>query len=128
MKKELETLTETMRIYNQGIGMEFGIEKYAVLIMKSAQWQIMDRIEQTSQESIRILREKENYKYLWILAADTMKQAKWKKMKKAYLSRTRNMIHKTKLYRRKLIKGINILAVTLVRGNWDKWTKKWESW
>ena len=34
-KKELETLTQTVRIYSQDIGMEFGIEKCLILVMKS---------------------------------------------------------------------------------------------
>ena len=34
-KKELETLIHTVRIYSQDIGMEFGKEKYAMLVMKS---------------------------------------------------------------------------------------------
>ena len=33
--KELETLIHAVRIYSQGIGMEFGIEKCAVQVMKS---------------------------------------------------------------------------------------------
>ena len=34
-EKALETLIHTVRIYSQDIGMEFGIEKYAMLITKS---------------------------------------------------------------------------------------------
>ena len=34
-KKELETLIQTIRIYSQDTGMEFGIEKCAMLIMKN---------------------------------------------------------------------------------------------
>ena len=34
-KKELETLIHAVRIYSQYIGMEFGIEKCALLVMKS---------------------------------------------------------------------------------------------
>ena len=34
MKKELETLIQTIRIYSQDTGMEFDIEKCAMLIMK----------------------------------------------------------------------------------------------
>ena len=51
--------------------MEFGIEKCAVLIMKSRKRQIMEGIELSSQEKIRTLRETETYKYLGILKADT---------------------------------------------------------
>ena len=36
-EKELETLIQTVRrIYSQEIGMEFGIEKCAILVMKMA--------------------------------------------------------------------------------------------
>ena len=34
-KKELETLIHAVRIPSQDIGMEFGIEKCAILVMKS---------------------------------------------------------------------------------------------
>ena len=34
-EKELETLTQTTRIYSQERGMEFDLEKCAMLIMKS---------------------------------------------------------------------------------------------
>ena len=34
-EKELEALIQTVRIYNQDIGMVFAIEKYAMRIMKS---------------------------------------------------------------------------------------------
>ena len=34
-EKELETLKHAVRIYPQDIGMEFGIEKCAMLVMKS---------------------------------------------------------------------------------------------
>ena len=36
-EKELETLIHTVGIYSQDIGMEYGIEKCALLIMKK--WQ-----------------------------------------------------------------------------------------
>ena len=34
-EKQLEILTQAVRIYSQDIGIESGIEKYATLIMKS---------------------------------------------------------------------------------------------
>ena len=77
-EKELEIRTQTMRIYSDDIGMEFGIEKYAVLIMKSGKQQMTEGIELPNQEKIRTLRENKTYKYLGILEADTIKQAKMK--------------------------------------------------
>ena len=34
-KRELETLIKTLRIYSQDTGMEFGIEKCAMLVTKN---------------------------------------------------------------------------------------------
>ena len=42
MKKELETLIQAVRIYSQDIGMEFSIEKCAMLIMKSGKRQMAE--------------------------------------------------------------------------------------
>ena len=54
--------------------MEFGIGKCAMLKMKSGKQQMKERIEITNQEKIRTLGEKETYKHLEILEADTIKQ------------------------------------------------------
>ena len=70
MKKELETLIHVEKIYSQDIGMEFGIEKCAILVMKSQKRYMTDGME---QDKIRTLGEKKTYKYLAILEADTIK-------------------------------------------------------
>ena len=41
-EKELETLIHTIRIYSQDIGMEFSIEKCAMLVMKSGKQHLTD--------------------------------------------------------------------------------------
>ena len=56
--KKMETLIRTVRIYNQDLRMEFGIEKYAMLVMKSGQQLLTDGIELPNQDKIRTLREK----------------------------------------------------------------------
>ena len=110
-EKELETLIHTVRIYSQDIGMEFGIEKCALLVMKSGKWHLTDGIELPNQDKIRTLAENETYKYLGILEADTIKQVEMKnKIQKEYLRRTRKLLE-TKLFSRNLIKGINTWAV-----------------
>ena len=63
----METLIQEVRIYSKDIGMEFGIEKCAILVMKSRKWQMMEGIELPNQEKMRMLREKETYKYFGIL-------------------------------------------------------------
>ena len=114
-EKELETLIYTVRIYSQDIGMEFGIEKCAMLVMKSGKRHLTDGIELPNKDKIKTLAENETYKYLGILKADTIKQAEMKeKIQKEYLRRTRKLLE-TKLNSRNLIKGINTWAVPLVR-------------
>ena len=98
----------------QHLGMDFGIEKYAVLVMKSGKRHLTDGIELPNQDKIRMHAENETYKYLGILEADTIKQVEMKdKIQKEYLRRTRKLLE-TKLSCRNLIKGINTWAVPLV--------------
>ena len=73
-KRTLETLIHAVRIYSQDIGMEFGIEKCAMLVMKSGKRYLTEVLELLNQPKIRTIREKENYKCLDILEADTIKQ------------------------------------------------------
>ena len=125
-EKELETLIPTVRIYSQVIGMGFGIEKCAMLFMKSGKRHMTDGMELPNHDKIGTLEENETYKYLGILEADTIKQVQMKDtIRKEYLRRTRKL-HETKLSGRNLIKVINIWAVPLVRysGHFLKWTRE----
>ena len=54
-EKELESLIKAVRIYSQDIGMEFAIEKCAVLIMKSGRQHRTEGMELPNQEKIRML-------------------------------------------------------------------------
>ena len=73
------------------------------------------RNKTTKLKKIRTLREKETYKYLEILEADTIKQVEIKeKIKKEYLGRTRKLLER-KLNSRNLIKGITTKAFPFIR-------------
>ena len=63
-EKELETLIHAIRIYSQDIGMEFGIEKCALLVMKSGKRHLIDGIELTNQDKIRTARRKRDLQIL----------------------------------------------------------------
>ena len=54
--------------------MEIGIEKSAMLVMKSDKRHMTDGMELPNHDKIRTLGEEETYKYLGILEADTMKE------------------------------------------------------
>ena len=100
-EKELKTLIHAVRIYSQDIRMEFGIEKCAMLEIKCGERLL------TTKPNYQTLDEKETYKYLGILEADSIKQVETKeKFKKEHLRRTRKLLETT-LSNRNLIKGIN---------------------
>ena len=136
-EKELETLIHTVKIYSRGIGMQFGIEKCAMLVMKSGKRLLTDGMELPNQDQIKTLAENETYKYLGILEADTIKKVEMKeKIPKEYLRSTRKLLE-IKINCRNLMKGINTWAVPLVRYSrpflkWTrdelfKWTKEQEN-
>ena len=83
--------------------MEFGIEKCAMLVMKSGKRHLTDGMELPNQDKIRTLGEKDAYKYLGIFEVDTIKQVDIKEKKKEYLRRTRKLLE-TKLSSRNFIK------------------------
>ena len=110
-EKELETPIHAVKIHSQDIGMEFGIEKCAKLVIKSGKRHITDGIELPNHDKIRTLGENETYKYLGILEADTIKQVEMKdKIQQEYCWRTRKLLE-TKISCRNLFKGINTWAV-----------------
>ena len=72
--------------------MEFGLEKCAMIVIKSGKQHLTDGMELPNQDMIRRLREKETYKYLDILEADTIKNFEMKEKIKEYLRRTRKLL------------------------------------
>ena len=114
-EKELETRIYAVRIYIQEIGMEFGIGKCAMLVMKSGKRHLTEELELPNHVKISILGEKETYKYLGFMEADSIKLVEIKvRIQKEYLRWTRKLLE-TKLSSRNLNKGINTSAVPLVR-------------
>ena len=110
-EKELEILIHTFRIYSQDIQMEFVIEKCAMLVMKTGKSHMTDGMKLPNHDKIRTLGEKETYKYLGVLEADTLKQVELKdKIRKEYPRRTRKLLE-TKLSSWNLIKRINTWAL-----------------
>ena len=79
-----------------------------MLIMKSEERKTVE-LKLTNQKSIRILGEKENYKHLEMVEADTNRdETKKKKKKKKGITQKNEKIFKTKLCSRNLIEEIKI--------------------
>ena len=123
-EKELDTLIHTVRIYSQDIGMEFSIEKCALLVMKSGKRHRTDGMELPNHDKIRT--EKMKPTNTWVTWGLTPSNKwKWKTRFEKYPRRTRKLLE-TKLSSRNLIEGINTWTVPLVRysGPFLKWIKE----
>ena len=95
--------------------MEFGIEKCAMLVMKSRKRHLTDGMELPNQDKVRTLAEDDSCKCLSILESDTIKQVEMKdKIRKVYLRKTRKLLE-AKMSSRNLIKEIDTWALPLVR-------------
>ena len=125
-KKKNWRLIRTIRIYSQDKGMELDMEKCAILIVKDGKRESAEGIILPNQESIRMREEKESYKYLGILEADTIKQAEMKeKIWKEDLRQT-GRLFKNKLCCRNLMKRdkhlgslrCKILGTILIKLSW----------
>ena len=93
---ELEALIHAVRIYSRDIGMEFGREKCAMLLMKSGKRHLTDGMERPNQDKITMLAENGMYTYLGILEADTIKQVEMKNKIKKNISQENSKIIRNK--------------------------------
>ena len=82
--------------------------------MKNTKRQMIEEIKLPNQEKIRTLGEKEIYKYLGILEANTIKPAERKKKLEKNTSGKWKKLLKTKQYSRNFMKGINTWAFPFV--------------
>ena len=87
---KLETLIQTTRKYSQDIGMEFGIGKRVMLIMRSVKRQMVEGTELPNQEKIKMQGEKDSDKYLGIFKADIIKGKIFKRVSQKIEKTTQN--------------------------------------
>ena len=70
IEKGLDLWIQTIRVFKEDIGMEFGIEKYAMFVKEKGKIVKSVGIELPDGQVIKSLQEGESYKYLGILEAD----------------------------------------------------------
>ena len=96
-EKGLDSLVPTVHVFSEDIGMEFGIEKCAMLVMEKGKTVKSVGIELPDGKVIKSLQEGESYKYLGILEADKFLEEKMKlNVSKEYIRRLRKVL-KSKL-------------------------------
>ena len=93
MESVLDCFIQTVRIFREDNGMLFWIDKGAMLLMKKMKIVKSDGIELPNEKVIKLLEERENYKYLGWLEADEVMVNKIKdKVKKKYYRRVRRVL------------------------------------
>ena len=116
-EKGLDSLVQTVRVFSEDIGMEFGIEKCAVLAMEKGKIVMSVGIELRDGKTIKSLQESESYKYLGILDADKFLEEKMKlNVSKEYIRRLRKVL-KSKLNGGNLVCGVNTWEVSQLRNS-----------
>ena len=114
-EKGLDSLVQTVCVFSEDIGMEFGIEKCAMLVMNKGKIVKSVGMELPDGKVIKSLQKGESYKYLGILEADKFLEEKMKlNVSKEYFRRLRKIL-KSKLNGGNLVSGINIWAVSVIR-------------
>ena len=125
-EKQVDTLLNTVRVFSQDIGMQFGINKCAVLVLKRGKVVRCEGIEMPNNQVLKSLGEGEGYKYLGMLEADAVKHMEMKEnVTNEYYRRVRKIL-KSKLNGGNVINAINTRAVAIIRygAGIIKWTKE----
>ena len=114
-EQQLDSLVQTVRTFSEDIGMQFGIDKCALIILKRGKRTVCEGISLPDNLVIKSLKEDGGYKYLGILEAD---QIMYKEMKdsvrKEYYRRVRK-VFQSNLNGENSIKSVNTWAVSLLR-------------
>ena len=111
----MDSLVQAVRIFSEDVGMGFGIEKCAMLVLEKGKILKSVAIELTDGKVIKLLQEGESYKHLGILEADEFLEEKMKlHVSKKYIRRLRKVL-KSKLNGGNLVRGVNTWAVSLLR-------------
>ena len=114
-EKGFDSLVQTVRVFSEDIGMKFGIEKCAMLVMERGKIVKSVGIGLPDGKVIKSLQEGGSYKYLRILEADKFLDEKIKlSVSKEYIKRIRKVL-KSKLNGGNLVCGVNTWAVFLLR-------------
>ena len=115
-----------VHMFSNDIGMEFGVEKCAVMVIRRGKLARSDDITLPDESVIKGSAEGDAYKYLGVLEAEEVKQEQLKNiLKKEYKRRIRKVLQ-SKLNGGNMIKAINTWAVSLLRhsAQFVNWTKE----
>ena len=111
----MDLLVQKICIFSKDIGMEFDIEKCAMLVIEKGKIVKSVGIEFPDGKVIKSLQEDESYKYLGVLEAERFLGEEMKlKVSKEHFRRLKKVL-KSKLSGGNLVQGVNTWAVSLLR-------------
>ena len=114
-RKGLDSLVQAVLVCSEDRGMEFRLEKCAMLVMEKGKIVKSVGIELPDGKVIKSFQEGESYKYLGILEVDNFLEEKMKlNVLKEYIRRLRKVL-RPKLNGGNLVRGVNTWAVSLLR-------------
>ena len=111
---QIDSLVQTVFIFSEDIGMEFGLKKCGVVILKKGKLVKFDGIHLPNQEIMKEVDEN-GYTYLGILELDEIKEHEMKIKVTAEYKRRLRLILKSKLNGKNKIQAINTWVVALLR-------------
>ena len=114
-EKVLDLIVQTVHVFSEDIGMEFGIEKCAMLVMEKGKIVKSVSIELPGGKVIKSLQEGESCRYLGILEADKSLEEKMKLIVLKEYIRRLIKVSKSKFNGGNLVCGVNTWAVSLLR-------------
>ncbi|CAB4021725.1 Hypothetical predicted protein [Paramuricea clavata] len=122
--EKIDSLVKTVHIVSKDIGMEFGIKKCGMLVMKRGKIVECNGIQLPDEETIKSV-EEDGYKYLGILELDKIMEGEMKRKFVKEYGRRLKLVLKSKLNGRNKIMAMNTWAVALLRYGAGvlKWTK-----
>ena len=111
----LDSAVQTVCVFNEDIGMEFGTEKCTMLVMETRKIVKSVGIELPGGKVIKSLQDGESYKYLGILETDKFLEEKMKLIVSKEYTGTLRKVLKSKLNGGNLVRGVDTWAVSLLR-------------
>ena len=119
--RQLDSLVQTVRIFSNDIGMEFGIQKCAMLELKRGKMIQSNGLDLPEEQKLTSLEDGEGNRYLGILESVEMKDI----LRKEYYHRVKKIL-RSSLNAGNKIQAINSRAVSLMRygAGIIEWTKE----
>lgn len=113
-KEEVDKLCEVVHGFSHDIRMEFGLDKCAVLVLKTGRQTECEGIELPDGKKIEEADER-GYKYLGVLEGADMKKKEMKEIVRREYFRRVKAVAQSKLYAGNMMRAVNGWAVSVVR-------------